>query len=425
MTRSATARRRATSTRTATGAGRVFATRRFRWAGELRRSRVPRARTGPAEAGAQPTTVPGIRSPRGSAGTATRAPSTRNRSPAASARYAQAGHAQAGHVPARARRKRARRKRARRRRRARHRWARHRRVRHRRSRHRRSRHKQATHKRAKRRRVRQMPRRETIRLEGTPVIAPAARRRLPRALGWSGCGARPTGQRSNPALDIVFVPSVSEMYPSRPRRRRPRSRCAASARPGKGLAPGDFDGVATVVAKLFSVAGPCRAYLGRTTSSLPSCAPWPPTCTCPSRWWAARLSASPTASPSQPQRAPVRGRAPAATVLSRALAAGRSALAPGSATAPPWPAPCATPSAPASHSCTSTTPSPSPPPRSRARAIEDPAAVRLLIAGGSAGAPHRQQRGARGRRRRRPARCPLPTTTRPTAAQVRQLERIG
>jgi pantoate--beta-alanine ligase len=63
--------------------------------------------------------------------------------------------------------------------------------------------------------------------------------------------------------DVVFVPTVREMYPSWPV---PPSttvsvRGVSDAWEGASR-PGHFDGVATVVAKLFSIAGPCRAYFG-------------------------------------------------------------------------------------------------------------------------------------------------------------------
>jgi len=58
----------------------------------------------------------------------------------------------------------------------------------------------------------------------------------------------------------LFVPSEREMYP-----RRPLVRVAVGAIV-EGLEaasrPGHLDGVATVVAKLFALAGPCRAYFG-------------------------------------------------------------------------------------------------------------------------------------------------------------------
>jgi len=62
---------------------------------------------------------------------------------------------------------------------------------------------------------------------------------------------------------IVFAPPVSEMYPGHPA---PPATSVHVAGVSEGLEgasrPGHFDGVATVVAKLFALAGPCRAYFG-------------------------------------------------------------------------------------------------------------------------------------------------------------------
>jgi len=59
---------------------------------------------------------------------------------------------------------------------------------------------------------------------------------------------------------IVFAPPVQEMYPGDV------LTFVHVARVGEGMEgasrPGHFDGVATVVAKLFAIAGPCRAYFG-------------------------------------------------------------------------------------------------------------------------------------------------------------------
>ncbi|HEY1737090.1 MAG TPA: pantoate--beta-alanine ligase [Acidimicrobiia bacterium] len=63
-------------------------------------------------------------------------------------------------------------------------------------------------------------------------------------------------------IDAAFVPTVAQLYPDYP----PRTTvhvagltevlCGASR-------PTHFDGVTTIVAKLLSIAGPCRAYFGR------------------------------------------------------------------------------------------------------------------------------------------------------------------
>ena len=60
--------------------------------------------------------------------------------------------------------------------------------------------------------------------------------------------------------DVVFAPPVDDMYPAGP----PTVTVhVAGADVMEGASrPGHFDGVATVVAKLFNLAGPCRAYFG-------------------------------------------------------------------------------------------------------------------------------------------------------------------
>jgi pantoate--beta-alanine ligase len=59
------------------------------------------------------------------------------------------------------------------------------------------------------------------------------------------------------------VPSVKEMYPEWPAPVATTVSVRGVSEGWEGASrPGHFDGVATVVAKLFSIAGPCRAYFG-------------------------------------------------------------------------------------------------------------------------------------------------------------------
>lgn len=62
--------------------------------------------------------------------------------------------------------------------------------------------------------------------------------------------------------DVVFAPPVAEVYPAGA----PQASVRVTGPLGSSLEgasrPGHFDGVATVVAKLFNLAGPCRAYFG-------------------------------------------------------------------------------------------------------------------------------------------------------------------
>ncbi len=61
-------------------------------------------------------------------------------------------------------------------------------------------------------------------------------------------------------VDLVLAPSVEEMYPRPPDTVVCLGELAADLEGASR--PTHFDGVATVVAKLFNVAGPCRAYFG-------------------------------------------------------------------------------------------------------------------------------------------------------------------
>jgi len=63
--------------------------------------------------------------------------------------------------------------------------------------------------------------------------------------------------------DIVFLPPVTEMYLSWPDPPATVVSVSGISDRWEGASrPGHFDGVATVVAKLFAIAGPCRAYFG-------------------------------------------------------------------------------------------------------------------------------------------------------------------
>jgi pantoate--beta-alanine ligase len=62
-------------------------------------------------------------------------------------------------------------------------------------------------------------------------------------------------------VDVLFTPTIAEMYPRPPLTTVHVEQLTASM---CGVArPTHFDGVTTVVTKLFSIVGPCRAYFGR------------------------------------------------------------------------------------------------------------------------------------------------------------------
>jgi pantoate--beta-alanine ligase len=79
--------------------------------------------------------------------------------------------------------------------------------------------------------------------------------RYPRDLD---CDVR---QLASAGVDVVFAPAPDEMYPAGDQTR---VRVGALAEPLCGVSrPGHFEGVATVVAKLLGVVGPCVAVFGR------------------------------------------------------------------------------------------------------------------------------------------------------------------
>jgi pantoate--beta-alanine ligase len=64
-------------------------------------------------------------------------------------------------------------------------------------------------------------------------------------------------------VDVVFAPSVLEMYPGWPSPVPTTVSVVGVSEGWEGASrPGHFDGVATVVAKLFAIGGACRAYFG-------------------------------------------------------------------------------------------------------------------------------------------------------------------
>ncbi len=63
-------------------------------------------------------------------------------------------------------------------------------------------------------------------------------------------------------VDLMFSPPVEEMYPAGGSRTTVHVAGLTEGMCGAAR-PGHFDGVTTVVAKLFSIVGPCRAYFGR------------------------------------------------------------------------------------------------------------------------------------------------------------------
>jgi pantoate--beta-alanine ligase len=64
-------------------------------------------------------------------------------------------------------------------------------------------------------------------------------------------------------VSVVFVPTVAAMYPGWPGLPATVVSVGPVAAPWEGASrPGHFEGVATVVAKLFALAGRCRAYFG-------------------------------------------------------------------------------------------------------------------------------------------------------------------
>ena len=86
---------------------------------------------------------------------------------------------------------------------------------------------------------------------------PSDLERYPRSLDADTAIAAAAG------ASVVFAPSVSDMYPGFPAPVATSVHVAGLGERWEGASrPGHFAGVATVVAKLFSLAGRCRAYFG-------------------------------------------------------------------------------------------------------------------------------------------------------------------
>ena len=72
---------------------------------------------------------------------------------------------------------------------------------------------------------------------------------------------RDTAVAARNAVDVLFTPTVEEMYPYERVLTSVSVSGLSSAWDGASR-PGHFDGMATVVTKLLSIVGPCRAYFG-------------------------------------------------------------------------------------------------------------------------------------------------------------------
>jgi pantoate--beta-alanine ligase len=132
--------------------------------------------------------------------------------------------------------------------------------------------------------------------------------------------------------DVVFVPAVREMYPTWPEPPATTVSVRGVSDRWEGASrPGHFDGVATVVAKLFALAGPCRAYFGlKDFQQLAVVRALAGDLSLPVEIVGCPIVREPDglALSSRNVRLSDRERA-AATVLSRALAAGRAAVEAG------------------------------------------------------------------------------------------------
>jgi pantoate--beta-alanine ligase len=135
--------------------------------------------------------------------------------------------------------------------------------------------------------------------------------------------------------DLVFAPAVREMYPSWPAPPATTVSVRGVSDAWEGASrPGHFDGVATVVAALFSVAGRCRAYFGlKDFQQLAVVRQLTDDLALPVEVVGCPIVREPDglALSSRNVRLAPAERA-AATVLSRALTAGRAALAEGERT---------------------------------------------------------------------------------------------
>jgi pantoate--beta-alanine ligase len=137
--------------------------------------------------------------------------------------------------------------------------------------------------------------------------------------------------------DVVFAPAVGEMYPSWPEPPATTVSVRGVSDRWEGASrPGHFDGVATVVAKLFAVAGPCRAYFGlKDFQQLAVVRAMAADLSLPVELVGCPIVREPDglALSSRNVRLSAEERA-AATALSRALAAGRAAVAAGERSGP-------------------------------------------------------------------------------------------